>query len=568
MGIIDGFMQSIGFEKKALEELPPTPSGGMIVQELRDSILKAIQPKYLYKPPFGYPRPINTTSLRELAKNPYVFSVVKTLADEAAATEWDIVDKDDDTKPEAEEGVRERIIEFLKNPNANDESFSYLVKEAVTDILEVDAGVWVKVFNQAGELCQLYSRDGASFLKNPDIYGTMTHRVEFVAPLPGAFETANKNYFDSEHNDNYMNLTSVESLNKRYNIFFTQKAAYFQYGQAFAAWPIPFGTREVVYMSANPRADSIYGRSPLEILADIILTLVYGSKYNLDFYLNNNMPEGIISLEGANQDDVNALAARMSAAVRDAVDSMGFSRRMGYRIPVTNTPIDFKPFQLTPGDMQILEQQKWFDRIMIRCFGMNEAEMGTTDNANKATSVTQGEVFKRKALKPILNLLAYHINTQILPEFKGSESLEFKWNHYDIDEDIKKHTIYEAQLRMGVKTAEMIAKELGVDVEQLKRDKAEKLAQQPTPEEGTLPPRGTGFEKGNARQGEERTGTPLTEEERKERHKEKEKKEIEKKAASNPEMNEIKEYISDFGKMLVEAFEEENLFDSIAEGKQ
>jgi phage portal protein BeeE len=539
MGMFDGIRQALGFgieEKQLLQDIPPTPQGGLLISELHDSILKAVQPKYLYKPPFGYPRPINTNALRELAKNPYIFSVIKTLADEAASTDWDILEKetnkDADITPNDE--VREKITEFLKNPNINHESFRQLIYQAVVDILEVDAGVWVKVFNRKGDLVQLYARDGASFLKNIDIYGTMTNREPFVEPLPAVFIQGNKNYFGVGDE-----AVASEHLTQRYSIMYAAKAAYYQYGQAFAAWPIPFGTRELVYMQANPRADSIYGRSPLETLADIILTLVYGAKYNLDFYLNNNMSEGVLHLEGAKQEDINAFSERLTHTVRDDADSLGYRRRMGYRVAVTNYMPKFERFQLTPVEMEILAQQKWFDRIMLRCFGMTENEMGTTDDSNRATAHVQSQVFKRKALKPILNLIEYHINSQILTEFEGAEGWEFKFDDYDLDEDIKKHTLYEAQVRMGIKTAEMVAEEEGIDVDKLKQQKDEErmkqqemFGDQPSFGNNNFSPKDN-----------EETGEPQGKREEEEPKQKPEGK-------SHPEMNEIVEYIQAVGKML------------------
>lgn len=546
--MLEGIKKAIGFgpEKKALlKEEPPTPQGGLLISDLRDSILKAVQPNYLYKPPFGYPRPTNTNALRELAKNPYVFSVIKTLADEAATIEWSIVNKETNEEMDIvpNDDVKKQIIDFLENPNGNHESFAQLRRQAVVDILEVDAGVWVKVFGRDGKLKQIYARDGASFLKNTDIYGTFTNREQFVEPLPNVFVASNKDYFNTGDES-----IASQNMAQRYSIQYAGKAAYFQYGQAFAAWPIPFGTREIIYFSANPRADSIYGRSPLETLSEVVLTLVYGSKYNLDFYLNNNMPEGIIALEGAQQKDIEAFSSRLTQTVRDTTDSLGFKRRMGYRVGVTGFSPKFEKFQLSPVDMQVLDQQKWFDRVMLRSFGMNEHEMGTTDNSNKATSDTQSEVFKRKALKPILDIIAYGVNTQILTEFEGSEGLEFRFDDYDLDDDIKKHTLYESQIRMGIKTPEMIAVEEGIDVDELKAQKEEALQKQQDMMMAEKPQNGENG--GFPPKKKEDVGDQIDEE------KEKPKEKVEKKAKTNPEMDEITSYIRDIGNELVSALDE------------
>ena len=57
---------------------------------------------------------------------------------------------------------------------------------------------------------------------------------------------------------------------------------------------------------------------------------------------------------------------------------------------------------------------------------------------------------------------------EIIPEF-GTNELAFRFDDYDLDEDIKKHSLYESQIRMGIKTPEMVAMEEKIDLGELKR---------------------------------------------------------------------------------------------------
>ena len=75
----------------------------------------------------------------------------------------------------------------------------------------------------------------------------------------------------------------------------------------------------------------------------------------------------------------------------------------------------------------------------------------------------------------MLQLIKYHIDKEIIAEW-GEEvykSLEFKWEDYDIEEDIKKHSLYKMQLDMGLKTPEMIAEAEGINYEEVKKYKEE-----------------------------------------------------------------------------------------------
>jgi len=442
-------------------EIVEKDTGSMSVKQ-GEGIHKAYIPEFLYKPPFGYPRKENIPLIRQLAKNPYVFSVIKTLCDEAASTDYDIVYKEDvEHTPELDQNIID-IKKFFGNPNGNKESFQHILRAVVKDICEVDAGIIIKSFNKRGEMVEIYARDGGSFLMNPDIYGYLGNRADYVEPMP-------INYVTTPESPDF-----TARLNQ-YTLAYKEAAAYFQYGTTAMALPVPFGMKEVIYLMMNAQSNNIYGISPIQILADIITTLVYGANYNLDFYMNGNMPEGIIQILGGNKASIDAFRERFDSQFRIKDKVTGFMRKVGFKFPIVNQETKFTPFQLDPKVMQIIEQQEWFTKIVWACFGVTADEMGFTENSNKATSGAQTAVYKRKAVRPMLALLKYHLDREVIMEWGDNafENLEFKWNDYDLEEDLKKHQLYKMQVDIGIKTAEMIAEEEGIDVTELKKQKEE-----------------------------------------------------------------------------------------------
>lgn len=441
---------------KAESKAPSLPGGDVIE---RTSILSGIDksyiPNFIYKPPFGYPRTENIILLKYFAKNAYLHSVIVALQEEAAWTDWDIVPSDKEVvMTNALKEKRRQIIAFLRNPNANKEGFSDITKTWVRDICEIDSAAGVKIFNKRKQMVELVARDGGTFLLNPDVHGSFRNRADIILP---------------EMYDEIRNIGDVQMQAERYALTINEIAAYYQYGWSVASMPVPFGKREVIYFKKNPRSDSLYGISPVMILADIIQSLVYGSQYNLDFYTNSNMPEGIISLIGAPASEVKAFKERMLGDIKQKDPVTGFFRKIGFKMPVTNVDAKIIPFQMPTKDLQIIEQQQWFTRLVWGCFGLSEEDIGITDNSNKAVSQTMFRRFTRKAVRPILNLLQERINQELIPEW-GTTELKFKYQDYDIDEDIKKHTLYQMKLNMGVVTKEMIAEELDVDLARLKRE--------------------------------------------------------------------------------------------------
>ena len=483
---------------------PPVKEEAASGESKAEDIFKAYIPNFLYKPPFGMPRRVNTPQLKELAKNPYVFSVIKTLCDEATSIGWEIkvkkefqevnMTKEDDEGKELEEGEegetgidldekQKEITKFFDNPNGNEESFNHLLRQLITDICEVDSGVLVKIFNQAGEFQQLFARDGSLFLKNPDIYGYMGNRREFVAPLPDGFTGVGMDVGGTP-------TVTQQQIMKQYSLLFKEDAAYFQYGWTAGSLPVPFGKREICYVMQNPRGDSIYGRSPVEVLMNTILNLIYGIDFNLDFYTNNNMPSGAIQLLGAQQAQIAQFRENFENNFRFE-DEFGKKRKKFFKFPISSSKVEFTPFQMNAKEMDIIAQQEWFTKILWMSFGVNADEMGFTESSNKAVGAEQIKVFKRKAIKPLLQVIQYHINTQIMPEFFAKKRinmvgelpkfsdvpLEFTFDMYDIDEDNRELDKLQKELTMGIKTSEMIAKERGINLEELKSSKADAQAE-------------------------------------------------------------------------------------------
>lgn len=463
MGIFDFWNQN-GATIKADTQQDTLSQGDVVEREgIQHGIQKGYIPEFLYKPPFGYPRGENIPQLRNFAKNGYIHAVVTALQEEAASAEWDLTPKD------KESGFSEQdkkdcmlITDFLNNPNGNKESWEELVKKAVVDVCEVGTGCWNKVFSRDGVLRELLVLDGGSILKNPDVHGSIRNRVDMIFPTNEQSQLIN--YPLASKNE-----PEYEKLKNQYASVYSDIAAYYQYGWTIAALPVPFGRREIVLFEKNPRSDNVYARSPVAILADVIQTLVYGSLYNLDFYSNSNMPEGILQLLDAKEPEVKALKERMDNVIKTKDPLTGFMRRLGFKMPITSRQVNFVPFNLSSREMQIIEQQKWFTKIVWMAFGLTSDDMGDTENSNKSVSETQFKKYTRKAVRPFLKLIARRINMEIIPEF-GNENIEFGFVDYDIDEDIKRHQLYESQIRMGIKTPQMVAKEEGIDIAELNVD--------------------------------------------------------------------------------------------------
>jgi hypothetical protein len=68
------------------KELIKEMKGG--IKKMKGS--KTIIPWFLYKPPYGFPRDTSPLTLRQFAKNPYIFAAIKTIEDEVCSIPYDL----------------------------------------------------------------------------------------------------------------------------------------------------------------------------------------------------------------------------------------------------------------------------------------------------------------------------------------------------------------------------------------------------------------------------------------------------------------------------------------------
>jgi len=381
------------------------------------NIYKAIIPDFLYKPPFGYPLNKNIPEIRRLAQTNYVAMIINTICDEIGSLEWDI---NADTDSNVPDNIIQDTYDFFTSPNHNKEPFDAFTSKLIRDIEEIDAGVIEKVHNLKGEFLEMYVKDGGTFLNNSNPYGV----------LPA-------------------------------------ERAYFQYGWLTGARPIPFDRNEIVYMMRNPRSDSLYGRSPVENLLNVLQVLVYGLESNLEYFTDNNMPKGVFKMIGANEQQLRSFSKQWQEINRTKGED-GKWRRAFHKMPIINTEGTFERLSFSNAELELLQQQEWFTKLVWSMFGITPSELGFTDSSNRATEIIQSNVFKRKTINPLVQLLEYNFNTFIindLPWIKGKyeNKVKFVYDRYDVEKEISKRKVIWNDIKTGLITPNEARLELGMD---------------------------------------------------------------------------------------------------------
>ena len=178
---------------------------------------KAVMTEWFWQPIRGQPRRVDTTELRKYSNTNWVQAIVMTILNQVCSIPWDIVPKEGKEYANVEAEI-ENIKQFFLSPNKNSESFNDIIRAWLKDVLEIDAGVLVKVYSiDSFDFEHLEPRSGAPLLKplicpicNGTGKGSIKSFKEYAENCLIAMDKVEKSLPESVHFD----LTEVVSDKK------------------------------------------------------------------------------------------------------------------------------------------------------------------------------------------------------------------------------------------------------------------------------------------------------------------------------------------------------------------
>jgi phage portal protein BeeE len=267
----------------------------------------------------------------------------------------------------------------------------------------VNSGILNKVYNMKEELVEVVARDGATFTKNPNVHGMYTYRDDIILPTRIVDDSVGQEYLNP--------WTEITATSAR------ERAAYFQYGWIAGPIPVPFGKKEIIWIEAMKRTDDHYGYSPVQILAKNLQMLLYMIESDLEYYNDNNVPKGIIGLDDSDADEIEAFKDQWYETQRTK-DEFGNWKKIMNKVPITNKTPKFTRIEFSASEMQLIEKQRWYTKMVWASFGVTPTELGyTEDSKGSANQIVQSKVFRKKAINPILRNLEAKYNINIVSEF-------------------------------------------------------------------------------------------------------------------------------------------------------
>ncbi len=375
-----------------------------------------------------------------LYKTPLVFTSINAIADQVAKVDWEIVPKknlleqlgygtdggkslsvltmkqwarfstkytsaDRNKLDSSTKNNIAKIYALFDNPNENMESFASIIKKLATDLKIHDAAALEKIRNGMNDVVEIYTAPAPYIRMNFDKNGKLL-------------------------NPAYIQLDPK---------FINAKVA-------------EWNKEELIYFMLNPISTSMYGISPIDVIAQVVATLINALNYNGTYFESAAMPEGFFTLPGLSEVAARRLMQKWEQDIK----------KKAHKILFMPEGATWHQFRFTNVEMQWLQGQKFYNELVMAVLGVTKHELGFTEDVNRATADNQSFVFKNKSLLPILSHISDKINQELIGQYGfGFSDVMFVFKNVDLADKETMDKIHDRAVKSGRMTINEAREEAG-----------------------------------------------------------------------------------------------------------
>lgn len=368
----------------------------------------------ILQPRSDFPELTSFDQLRNMARLNDVASLcINTRIEELASLDWSIKAKNKQEQAKYEDaGVIDYVTAFWQKPSAIEPNFANWLKKLTRDTLEIDAMALYVQRKENGLLYSLEPVAGDTIKPLIDDRGRTLAYQQIIKGLAASNYIA----YGMDKPDEIMPMPFP--------------------GFEGEEWP-----QELIYRPKNVRTDSPYGMAPVEFVVMRVNMALRKQSYDMAYFTDGNTPEMLLSpAEGMmNVDQVEEFETYFNALL---AGNDGARRRAKFLAWAAN-PTLLKPFSYDPA----------LDELMIKlicaAFDVTPAEIGFTDDVNRASSEGQENVQFRKGIKPLAKWFKALFDEIIAMEF-GFPGLEFAWDFGESQDSLQQAQVDHIYITDGV----------------------------------------------------------------------------------------------------------------------
>jgi len=325
----------------------------------------------------GVPRGREAFEAREIARTQPMQVILNAIVDQLTGGDLAYPSDDEDTD-QAEADLQALVNDILRGPHLDGADFDDLVAAAVADMVGPGNAYYEVLAPESGDLpvAALKPVDPLTVRHNVDETRTPQDPPYFQAP----FQT--------------LSGTVVSAGN---------------------ASPTPLQQEDLVVMAypGSYRSDRIYPLSPSMQVKEWLEVIADSTTHHSRFYRDNELPPGLLSVREATQNDVDDLRDELEAAKGDPRAA-----------PVVGTDARWVEVGGSAVDLNVVEEQKWFIRLVAAAFGIPQSEIGMIEDVNRAEGDNQLSIVHKRVTKPLAETIGQALTRQLLPQFDLYKSLD------------------------------------------------------------------------------------------------------------------------------------------------
>jgi|GEM_PF-1849001 hypothetical protein len=190
------------------------------------------------------------------------------------------------------------------------------------------------------------------------------------------------------------------------------------YQQILKGYPaVDYAARDIIYAPRNPRANRVYGFSPVEQIVMTANIALKRQMFTLSHFTEGNIPESLIGVPDSwTPDQIKNFQDYWDAYFTGDLAA----RRRAKFVPggVAKTFIQTKEPELKGAF------DEWLARVV--CYAFSVSHQAFVNQTNRSTGETQKEMAEEEGLWPVLKWVKRLIDGVLIEDF-GEEEVEFAW---------------------------------------------------------------------------------------------------------------------------------------------
>ena len=308
-------------------------------------------------------------------------------------------------------------VTFYRSDNIDSYSVCWLVNTCIDKIAEAVSGVEKKLYkiNKKGEIDEIEDHPLLDLLARPNPRMSGFELLESISSFLKIFGEA---YILKIRGENTKRILALEVLRPDFvRIFFENDKKKYEY-RIGGNVQIFEDTEIIPIIQFNPK-DPYHGLATITPLMELIKTIIYTTRYNMNFFHNSAIPGGILVSKTKLRPEEKEEAKKQWEA------QYGGWEKAHKTVFFGGTDMDFKVVSPTARDMQFAQLDERNTQNILAAFGVPKAIIGM-QGMNRAEAEAQIYTFMRFSILPDVQRIFDKLNEFLVPEFGDNLFLDFE----------------------------------------------------------------------------------------------------------------------------------------------